>query len=561
MHPKLNGLKYSVFWTGQGIFARARKSFRSGIFNRMRLDTVSAIAILMAPLLFGLIIGSTGPSIDTMRNEVKNFEGHIFKLAPGSRFEVFDEGQAAVYSSLVTIGAMIGSIMSGYITENFGFKSAILVTIPMYLAGSFILYVCKDVMLLFAARTLTGIAVGINSFVVPTFLADFAPVHLRGRFGTANQLCITIGILAVYFLGMLFRVDDPGHAFAGTRPSGIELNDMDGFRHTSAIQEAPSRIFCNWRALALVNALPALILAMSLAFIPESPSWLASKGRIPEASYALARLRGDQETKEELVALSSIHESVKKLHQAKLAGMQVSTWALMKRGWKQLGIAIALQFFQQFSGINAIMFYCTSIMREAKVEQAELVSVSVMLEQVLVTALAVMLMDLAGRKVLLIVGASVMAAACGLFGLYFFLQSIQATSVIMLMYVSIYAYMAAFSIGVGAIPWLILGEIFPVQLRSVGASVATLSNWIFAFIVTLAFQPAASVIGVEGVLWTFGICCVGLVVFAALAVPETKGKSIEEIQEYFEPKAGSKEDEKASLIQSPAPVEQEAATA
>ena len=168
---------------------------------------------------------------------------------------------------------------------------------------------------------------------------------------------------------------------------------------------------------------------------------------------------------------------------------------------------------------------------------AGIVSMTVMLEQVLVTALACYLMDKAGRRVLLMTGSSVMTGACILFGVFFALQASGYENINWMVFVSVYTYMAAFSIGVGAIPWLIMAEIFPNKIRSLGASIATTCNWIFAFIVTMTLDKMTASIQYYGVMWLFGGCCLMLTFFAFFFIPETKGKSFEEIQAWFETSA------------------------
>jgi len=168
---------------------------------------------------------------------------------------------------------------------------------------------------------------------------------------------------------------------------------------------------------------------------------------------------------------------------------------------------------------------------------ADIISMTVMLEQVLVTALACYLMDKAGRRVLLMTGSSVMTGACILFGVFFALQASGYENINWMVFVSVYTYMAAFSIGVGAIPWLIMAEIFPNKIRSLGASIATTCNWIFAFIVTMTLDKMTASIQYYGVMWLFGGCCLMLTFFAFFFIPETKGKSFEEIQAWFETSA------------------------
>jgi SP family facilitated glucose transporter-like MFS transporter 8 len=488
---------------------------------------VAILIVLLAPLLFGIIVGSTGPSIDTMKNEVRDKNNNIVRLNNDSEFVVFTEGEADIYSSLVTVGAMVGAIVSGYMVNAIGYKKSLLCTVPLYIVCFIAMYLTSSAYVLFAARTVTGLAVGINSFIVPTYIADVAPVSYRGLFGAANQLCITLGIFLVYFLGMIFRVDG-GQVYSDSL--GVELNLLSGENLTiNVIAQAPDGMFCNWRMLSVLNTIPAVILGIGVIFIPEAPSWLTLKQN------------------EDCVGDKC---DIK-------AAPNTSTWSLLKLSWRQLLIALALQFFQQFSGINAVMFFCTSILRDARLPKADSIAASVMFEQVLVTGAAVALMDLAGRKVLLLIGASTMAAACGILGLYFYLVSLQETVSILFVIIGMYVYIAAFSIGVGAIPWLILGEIFPANTKAAGASVATMANWTFAFLVTLTFRPADRLITTQGVMWFFGACCIGLVVFTALAVPETKGKSFDEIQEYFNGKEISQGDSQDAMPNPKGPEETE----
>lgn len=497
--------------------------------------------MLFAPLLFGIIIGSTGPALDTMKNEVRNHANDILKLDVPHELVVFDSAKAAWFSALVSIGAIKGGLVSGMITKSIGYKGAIWVTIPLYIVSWFIMGYSKNWSLLLWARMATGLAVGINCFTVPSYISEVSPPHLRGILGASHQLSITVGILLVYFLGMFFRVSG-GKVYSSTEQS-IPLMDMlQGDSGTigpqspalmvSVFNEAPPNSFCNWRSLALFNLIPTFIFCVVLMFVPESPRWLASHGKLEDALVSLNTLRGGGHTEADVFGLVNMFTIKEGIVVAKRPD-PVSYWDLLKCK-RQMLIGLALQFFQQFSGINAIMFYCTTIMRKARVQHAEIVSVTVMFEQVIVTALACYLMDRAGRRILLITGAFVMAFACSMFGCYFALDSLGRNhNIIILVFVAAYTYMAGFSIGVGAIPFLILGEIIPPDLIPVGASLATTFNWICCFLVTISFEATANLISNQGVMWLFGVFCLGLVSFTAVFVPETKGKSPQEIQKYF----------------------------
>jgi MFS family permease len=519
---------------------------------------LSVLAVLSAPLLFGIIIGSTGPSLDTMRNEVRSHQNDILKLPEPNKLVVFTAGQAALYSSLVSVGAIVGGLVSGSLSDSIGFKGSMWVTVPIFLISWLAMGYSEEVWLLLLARVCTGIGVGINSSVVPTYINEISPDSLRGLLGASHQLSITLGILLVYFLGMLFKVSG-GSSYPISETMSPDLQEVamltvtEGILREPRLLEAPPNSFCNWRALSLFNIVPTVVLCVSIVFIPESPRWLAVRGRLDEAFQALNTLRGGVYSEEDSVALFKISPISK--DQKMKEQQPVTFWDLGKIN-KQMLIAILLQFFQQFSGINAVMFYCTTIMRKAKVHHADSISVTVMFEQVIITAIACVLMDKVGRRFLLITGASVMAAACFMFGLYFALDEAGNRGMISLVFISVYSYMAAFSIGVGAIPWLIIGEIIPPKLRSIGASVATTFNWICCFVVTIGFEAAAKTISDEGVMWCFGVCCIGMALYTGFCVPETKGKSFAEIQEHFNgpstvrnhPKKSASSDERQSLI-------------
>lgn len=492
--------------------------------GKNRYAVLSVGAVLFAPLLFGLMVGSTGPTIDTMKNEVLDFNGNINRLPADSKYVVLSANQASWYSSIVTIGCMVGALGGGPVTEMLGLKKTILATIPFYVVSWIMIGLLSSPWALILARVIVGFAVGVNSFVAPTYIGEASPTHMRGLLGASNQLSITIGILLVYLLGLVCTVSG-GTTFNGT--TNVPLGP------------APGGAFCNWRLLALLNLIPTGLLAVCTFMIPESPRWLAKKGKIEAAKHALRKLRGGCETAEEIEALerqANVSAAVDFSVNPQSEGQSRQRRALndLYAARVPIGIGIALQIFQQLSGINAIMFYCTTIMRNARMANADTVSMTVMLEQVLVTALACYLMDKAGRRVLLITGSSVMAAACGLFGLFFALQAGGSTGMEWMVFLSVYVYMAAFSIGVGAIPWLIMAEIFPNKVRSLGASIATTCNWLFAFVITMTLDKMTSGIQFYGVMWLFGGCCIGLAIFAFFLIPETKGKSFEEIQAHFD---------------------------
>lgn len=474
---------------------------------------MSVAVVLAAPLLFGMMIGSSGPSIDTMKNGVIDYEGRALKLPVDSQYVVFTDGQASFFTSLLAIGAMIGALVGGWFVKLMGYRFTFLLTVPLLGANALLMTFFTHYLILFTARVFAGIAIGINSAIAPAYINDASPTHLRGMLGASNQLAVTVGILLVYILGSMLVVD-----------GGEIVSTLVGEPN----MKAPDRSFCNWRTMAFSSLFPLGVFAIGLIFIPESPRWLASKGKTAEARKALDVLRNGHPLSDEIDAITQVATQT--------PNASSNTWSDLWAARKQVSIGISLQFFQQFAGINAFMFYCTTIMRQAHLPHPEIVSILVMLEQVLVTLLACYLMDVCGRRPLLFAGAGGMAFACFLFAIYYMLGDLlKAGGITIMVYIATFVYIGAFAIGVGAIPWLILGEILPNNVRSTGSSIATTCNWLFAYIITQCIDPVTKLIGNAAVMSIFGTCCIGLIVFTALVIPETKGKTLEEIQDNFAP--------------------------
>jgi sugar porter (SP) family MFS transporter len=485
----------------------------SRIGDFMSVKNINAIlsvaGILGAPLLLGIIIGSTGPSIDTMKNSVLDASGNILRLEDTNPLVVFSATQAAVYSAIVAIGAIAGALLGGPLVGLCGFRWTMAFTVPLFLASSFIVFSSSVVWALYTARALTGIAVGINSFTVPTYISDIAPVCLRGYLGTCNHLFVAIGVLVVYLVGLVCRADG-GFVF----PQGSDDSTL--------IRPAPAGSFCDWRKMALFNVIPTIIFGVCLCFIVESPRWLAAHGKLDKAKKILRYLRGgvDRVPAAEEMALVDL---VKK--DDKMAGNARPSFS------RQIIVGVFLMILQQLSGINAILFFCTSILRDAKMEHANQVAVYVMIEQVVVTFIACILVDKVGRKILLVIGASLMALACASFGVFF--DSRDTVDLPYLIVPILYTYMAGFAIGVGPVPWVVMGEIFPDSIRTTASAIATIVNWLCAFLVTLSMNHAVEFMGYPGVMWCFGAVSVVLVFFTVLAIPETRKKSFASIQAAF----------------------------
>ncbi|XP_071703616.1 sugar transporter ERD6-like 16 isoform X2 [Rutidosis leptorrhynchoides] len=392
----------------------------------------------------------------------------------------------SLFGSIVTIGAMIGAITSGRIADTIGRKGAMALSAIFCIAGWLAIFFTMGSVLLDMGRFFTGYGIGIFSFVVPIYIAEIAPKNLRGGLTALNQLMIVTGSSISFLLGTVV----------------------------------------SWRTLALTGLVPCILLLIGLTFIPESPRWLAKVGREAEFEYSLRKLRGSKANI--LAEADEIHATilaVKSLPKVRFMDLFDAKYI------KAVIIAVGLMVCQQSGGINGIGFYVSETFQTAGLSSGKAGTVAYALIQIPVTILGVILMDKSGRRVLLLVSSSGTFLGCFLVGTSFFLkgQAIILAWVPILAVSGVLIFIASFSIGMGAVPWLIMSEIFPLHIKGTAGSVAVLVNWFGAWVVSYSFNflinwsPA-------GTFWLFSGFCIITVIFVARLVPETKGKSLEEIQ-------------------------------
>ncbi|EER19760.1 hexose transporter, putative [Perkinsus marinus ATCC 50983] len=299
-------------------------------------------------------------------------------------------------------------LLGGPFSEKFGRKRTLLLCSPCFV----LIYAWQALahtswQLLFA-RVLVGFVVGVESVVAPTYIGEVSPTAIRGTLGACNQLSITIGVLLAYALGMAFRTD------AGS----IDPNATDG-------------TFCQWRTVSWIYLIPSALLGICMFFVPESPRWLAQHSRADDAKMVLLRLRGYESVEEDPEIMEEVKAyEILAAHNAKNAKntwKESASWASSALGHckMQLFIGIALQVLQQFSGINSVIFYRTTIFQAARLDNKEAMALAVMAAQVVVTLIACIIMDIAGRRVLLVAGAAGMCVAAILLGVFFLLDDLN----------------------------------------------------------------------------------------------------------------------------------------
>jgi len=457
---------------------------------------LSVIASLWCPLLFGLSIGYTGPTGATM-------------LAPsaGNKLYILEsETMKSLFGSLLLVGCAFGSLLAGHMVQKLGRRLTLLATSPVYTLSFICMAMTTQQGFLLFGRFASGLAVGVCSVATPMYIAEIAPDSLRGALGALNQLLIVIGIAVAYFLGLLCA----------------------NGKHASV--EGPLTNTVDWRLFTWFYVGPSIMILLSMWAAPESPRYLAGVGKLQSAITTLTKLRGGDPSAQEVSALETLAINQEDLQ------LESSTMADLKACKSQLIVGITLHVLQQFSGINAVMFYMPDMFKDAGHDASGLMwSSMTALLQIAVTGVACVCMDMVGRRTLLIVASSGLAGSLIVMGGAIQAKEfLKASGLDFLFIVAIFAYITFFSIGVGAIPWLILAEIFPDKVRASASSIASMVNWSCAVLITQLMDTMQKAFGSAGLMWFYSVFCVFLVAFTFFCVPETKGKTFEEIQAHFE---------------------------
>ncbi|KAK9074983.1 hypothetical protein SSX86_003302 [Deinandra increscens subsp. villosa] len=421
----------------------------------------STLVAVSGSYVFGSAVGFSSPAQTGMMDDL------------GLSLEEY-----SVFGSILTIGAMVGAIMSGKLADQLGRRMTMGLSELFCLLGWLAIIYSEVSWLLDAGRLLIGYGIGVLSYVVPVYIAEITPQNLRGAFTTVNQLMICIGVSVMWLIGT----------------------------------------FIPWRTLAIIGTIPCLLQVIGLFFIPESPRWLAKIGLWKDCESTLYRLRGkNAEIIEEAAEIREYTETLLQLSQARVFDLFQPEYA------KSLIIGVGLMVLQQFGGVNAIAFYVNSIFISAGFSSS-IGSTAMVIVQVPFTLLGVLLMDISGRRPLLMVSAAGTCLGCFLTGMSFLLQFSPILAL-----VGVLVYTGSFSLGMGGIPWVIMSEIFPINIKGSAGSLVTVVNWFGSWVVSYAFNFLMKC-STEGTFFMFASICGLTILFVAKLVPETKGRTLEEIQ-------------------------------
>ncbi|XP_068452360.1 solute carrier family 2, facilitated glucose transporter member 8 [Clinocottus analis] len=444
---------------------------------------LATLACVLGPMSFGFVLGYSSPAIP----ELARIADPRLRL---------DADQASWFGSIVTVGAAAGGLLGGWMVGRIGRKLTLMFCSLPFVFGFTVIIAAQNVWMLYAGRLLTGLASGVTSLVVPLYISEMAHERVRGTLGSCVQLMVVLGIMGVYLAGL----------------------------------------YLDWRWLAICSSIPPTLLMVCMCFVPESPRFLLSQGKRREAEEALRFLRGpDAPVEWECARIESACDE---------QGSSFQMSDLKDPGvYKPMVIGIMLMVFQQMTGINAIMFYAETIFEQAHFKESDLASVIVGLTQVIFTGVAAIIMDRAGRKLLLIISGIGMATSTTSFGVYFYLMSKPNpgephTDLAWLALTSMGVFITGFALGWGPIPWLVMSEIFPSKARGVASAACVLTNWSMAFLVTKTFQDMMGLLTSAGTFWLFASMCLLNVLFTIAFVPETKGKTLEQIEANFRGESG-----------------------
>jgi sugar porter (SP) family MFS transporter len=401
------------------------------------------------------------------------------------QFHLTPEGEGLVVSG-VLFGAAFSSLISGRLTDYFGRKKVIFATALLFGVGSVVTAMASSVDALVAGRFVLGLAIGIASFAAPLYISEMSTANNRGALVALNQLAITMGILLSYIVDYIFA--------AGS----------------------------NWQAMVAIGAIPAVLLAAGILILPESPRWLVLKQEHDKARGVLGRIRQGAPVDAEL---KDIEESL-----AEEKGDWREFFAPHLRG--ALVIGLGLGIFQQFTGINTVIYYAPSIYKLAGLTSNSvsiLATAGVGLINVLMTIIAVALIDKLGRRPLLIIGNVGMTISLACLSLSFLLHGDSEV----LKWVGVgstFTFVSFFAISLGPIFWIIISEIYPLRIRGFAMSFATAIAWVSNLIVSYSFPILLAKFGVGLTFAMYSLIALASLVFSCLKVPETKGLSLEQIE-------------------------------
>ncbi|XP_048001750.1 facilitated trehalose transporter Tret1-2 homolog isoform X2 [Leguminivora glycinivorella] len=480
---------------------------------------IAAVAAAIGAVIAGTILAWTSPALPQLQppnpNSTKlpsnvTINGIVYPVVPSELPLIFinrtanitvmvnslfqpadlllETAQSSLVSSILAIGAAVAALPVGVLAEKVGRRPTILILSVPFLLNWLLTIFANGAGMLIAARFFAGLATGGICVAAPMYIGEIAETSIRGALGAFFQLFLTVGILFTFIVG--------------------------GWTH--------------WRTLSIISAvLPPLLVAV-FWWMPETPQYLLKRNRRRDAERALQWLRGPNA---DLTA--ELEDMQKDVDQASRQRAGMLTMVTNRTSRMALICSLGLMFFQQFSGINAVIFYTNQIFTAAGSNiDPVIATIIVGVVQTLATYVSSLLIEKAGRRILLLQSCVIMGLCLIILGIFFKLQQdkYDVTAFGWIPLLCLVLFIVSFSLGFGPIPWMMMAELFAVEFRGTASGIAVIFNWCLVFIVTLCFPIMMEIIGIYSCFWFFAAFMVICVFFVFFLIPETKGKTVSQIQ-------------------------------
>ena len=466
--------------------------------KRRRENLLPSLLVSLILSLHGLVsgyaLGFTAPVQD-----------HI-QIGPDNPNGIMDKSTFTIFSSFFNIGAAVGALSTVFLSDKIGRKDTLIISLGTWSLGYLLLGVITNEWVLMAGRIVTGVALGMSTSVAPMYMGEIASAKYRGLLGTLFQLMITLGVLLAYVVGIPLANVPNGYLWVGQ-----------------------------------FGLLVSLISLGLMVFIPRSPVWLVFQERTEEAMMAFRFFRGKGASiANDMINAETLAESKSETYSY--------TILFTKPVYLPFLLSTMIMVFQQMSGINAVVFYSSDILKNAvPTIQAELIPLPPALVQVVVTFIASFFVDRFGRKLMLLIASFGMCGSSLTIGTYFILvdkvypnctvpelsneTSCHVLSVVVV--VAVCCFFGFFSVAWGPVPWIFASEVLNVKLKNWTIALVTLSTWMASFVVTMGFPPYVTLVSEYGGFYTFACINIVGIVCIVLFIKETKGKTLEQLQNFY----------------------------
>lgn len=402
--------------------------------------------------------------------------------------------------TIALIGCLIGAMLCGSLADRIGRKKLLIVAALIFFFSAIATGMADTFSYFLVARFFGGIGIGVASGLSPMYIAEVAPTSIRGKLVSLNQLTIVLGILAAQITNWLI---------AEPIPTSFSSADI----------EASWNGQMAWRWMFWAAAIPAAVFCVMACFIPESPRWLAMKNREKNAFVTLNKIGGNSYAQAELQAVKEANEK-----DSSQAGLKT----LFSKPYRNvLLIGVVVAFFQQWCGTNVIFNYAQEIFQSAGYAIGDVLFNIVVtgIANVLFTFVAIRTVDKWGRKALMKLGAGGLCCIYLILGICYFFQITG-----WFMIVLVVAAIACYAMTLGPVTWVLLAEIFPNRVRAVAVATSTFALWVGSATLTYTFPLLNVALGSYGTFWIYSAVCLAGFLFVCVKLPETKGKSLEEIE-------------------------------